>query len=97
MSQCTPLTDNISDEDMAHGCDLYCHYGTGDLKNKAVISVNTVFERVSTFYKMQMRAHYAQPSFAHVLLRMHRTGPDAGLSPLLVAGCKAAGQMQLGS
>ena len=67
-------TGNISDEDLAEGCDLYCQFGNGDLKNKSVISVHTIFERASTFYKMRMRPHYDQPSLAQVLMRMHRTG-----------------------
>ena len=67
-------TDNISDEDLAHGCGLYCQFGNGDLKNKSIISANTIFERASTFYKMKMRSHLEQPSLAEVLLRMHRTG-----------------------
>lgn len=67
-------TNDISDEDLAHGCDLFCQYGNGDLKNKSVISIHTIFERASTFYKMKMRSHYDQPSLAHVLTRMHRTG-----------------------
>lgn len=68
------MSAGINDEDLAAGCDLYCHMGNGDLKNKAVISVHTLFERATTFYKMKMRAHYERPSLAHVLLRMHRTG-----------------------
>ena len=35
-------TGNISDEDLSVGCDLYCQYGIGELKNKSVISVHTI-------------------------------------------------------
>lgn len=71
---CTFKSNNITDEDLAFGCDLYCLFGNGDLKNKSVVSTHTIFERASTFYKMKMRSHYDQPSLAQVLLRMHRTG-----------------------
>jgi len=67
-------TGNISDEDLSIGCDLYCQYGNGDLKNKSVTSVHTVFERCSTFYKLKMQKFFNRPSIQHVLLRMHKTG-----------------------
>ena len=68
------LPGNISDEDLSIGCDLYCQYGNGDLKNKSVTSVHTVFERCSTFYKLKMQKFFNRPSIQHVLLRMHKTG-----------------------
>ena len=68
------LPGNITDEDLSAGCELYCQYGNGDLKNKSVISVHTMFERCSTlsFYKLQNSLN--RPSIQHLLLRMHKTG-----------------------
>ena len=65
---------DISDEDLSLGCDLFLQYGQGDLKNKSVISVHTIFERCTTFYKLKMQKFFNRPSIQHVLLRMHKTG-----------------------
>ena len=66
-------TGNITDEDLSTG-DLHCQYGNSDLKNKSVISVHTIFERCSTFYKLKMQKFFHRPSIQHVLLRIHKAG-----------------------
>ena len=71
---------DITDDGLSVRRELFCHYGNGDLKNKAIISVKSKFPHCSTFYKMKVNALFKSPSLAHVLLCMHEAGkyiPDA--------------------
>ena len=56
---------------------MFLRYGQGDLKNKAIITLSeatAVFERCSTFHKLELQKFFHRPSIQHVLLRMHKIG-----------------------
>ena len=81
---------DITDDGLSVRRELFCHYGNGDWKNKAIISVSTILPHCSTFCKMKMNALFKSPVLAHVLLRVHKTGkyfPDASE----IANCDRCG------
>ena len=58
---------DTTDEDLSVRCDVFCHYDNGDLKSKAIISVNTIFSRCSTFYVHDMMVWDMEMNlFAHM-------------------------------